>query len=155
MPASLVVQTSFLGATVLTTPLLAQLAHRGPVDVVTTTASASLLAGHPSVREVIAYDKRGADAGLIGFFRLAGRLRAARYDAAYLAQGSLRSALLAFAAGIKPRVGFATSAGSWLYTTKIASRDALHHAAQLLQLSRPNGLEPTETETRPSLHPSE
>ena len=119
MPSSLVVQTSFLGDTVLTTPLLAQLSHRGPVDVVTTPASAALLAGHPSVREVIAYDKRGADSGPIGFMRLAGRLRAARYETAYLAQGSLRSALLAFSARVPARVGFATSAGSWLYTTKV------------------------------------
>ena len=155
MPASLVVQTSFLGDTVLTTPLLAQLAHRGPVDVVTTRASASLLEGHPAVREVIAYDKRGVDAGLFGFLKLAARLRATRYDTAFLAQGSLRSALLVFAARVKSRVGFATSAGSWLYTTKVAYRDDLHHAARLLQLSRPNGREPTEAESRPSLAPSD
>ena len=155
MPASLVVQTSFLGDTVLTTPLLAQLANRGPVDVVTTVASSALLAGHPAVREVIVYDKRGADAGLVGFLRLAGRLRATRYDTAFLAQGSLRSALLVFAARVKSRVGFATSAGSWLYTNKVPYRDDLHHAARLVQLSRPNGREPTEAETRPSLAPGD
>ncbi|MEO8563653.1 MAG: lipopolysaccharide heptosyltransferase II [bacterium] len=155
MPSSLVVQTSFLGDTVLTTPLLVQLAHRGPVDVVTTKASASLLAGHPAVRTVIAYDKRGADAGPFGFLRLAAQLRKARYDVAYLAQGSLRSALLAFAARVESRVGFATSAGSWLYTTAVPFRDDLHHAARLVQLSRPNGREPTEEESRPSLAPGD
>jgi heptosyltransferase-2 len=153
MTSSLVVQTSFLGDTILTTPLLAQLAHRGPVDVVTTPASASLLRGHPAVRRVIAYDKRGADAGLIGFLRLAGELRAAGYDAAFLAQGSLRSAMLAFVARVSPRIGFATSAGSWLYTTKVPYRDDLHHAARLLQLSRPNGREPSDDETHPTLAP--
>ena len=155
MTSSLVIQTSFLGDTVLTTPLLAQLANRGPVDVVTTPASAALLAGHPAVRSVIAYDKRGADAGLVGFLRLAGRLRAARYETAFLAQGSLRSALLAFVARVPSRIGFATSAGSSLYTTKVPYRDDLHHAARLLQLSRPNGREPTEEETRPSLVPGD
>jgi heptosyltransferase-2 len=155
MTSSLVIQTSFLGDTVLTTPLLSQLANRGPVDVVTTPASSSLLAGHPAVRTVIAYDKRGADAGLIGFLRLAKRLRTAKYDAAYLAQGSLRSALLAFAARVPSRMGFATSAGSALYTTKVAYRDDLHHAARLLQLSRPNGREPSDDETKPSLAPGD
>src|SRR5437868_3496289 len=153
MSSSLVIQTSFLGDTVLTTPLLEQLAHRGPVDVVTTPASRALLAGHPSVRRVIVYDKRGSDAGFFGFLALARLLRAERYDAAYLAQGSLRSALLARAARIPSIVGFTTSAGSWLYTTKVPYRDDLHHAARLLQLSRPNGREPTEDETRPSLVP--
>jgi heptosyltransferase-2 len=155
MASSLVIQTSFLGDTVLTTPLLEQLAHRGPVDVVTTPASRALLEGHPSVRRVIVYDKRGTDRGLFGFLALARLLRAERYDAAYLAQGSPRSALLARVARIPSRVGFTTSAGSWLYTTKVPFRDDLHHAARLLQLSRPNGREPTEDETRPSLVPGD
>jgi heptosyltransferase-2 len=135
--------------------LLAQLAHRGPVDVVTTKASSTLLAGHPAVRSVIPYDKRGADKGLAGFVRLARRLRNARYDVVYLAQGSLRSALLAYAARVPSRIGFATSTGSWTYTTKVPYRDDLHHAARLLQLSRPNGREPSEEESRPSLAPGE
>jgi heptosyltransferase II len=151
--ASVVIQTSFLGDTILTTPLLAQLAHRGPVDVVTTPAAASVLTGHPAVRQVIVYDKRGAHAGLFGFTTMTSRLKAAAYDTAYLAQGSLRSALLVFAARIPERIGFATSSGSWLYTTKVAYRDDLHHAARLLLLSRPNGREPTDEEMRPSLAP--
>jgi heptosyltransferase-2 len=151
--SSVVVQTSFLGDTILTTALLAQLAHRGPVDVVTTPAAASVLTGHPAVRSVIVYDKRGAHAGLFGLTTLAGRLRSTAYDAAYLAQGSLRSAALAFVARIPERIGFATSAGSWLYTTRVPYRDDLHHAARLVLLSRPNGREPTVEETRPSLAP--
>ena len=153
MASSVVVQTSFLGDTILTTALLAQLAHRGPVDVVTTPAAASVLTGHPAVRSVIVYDKRGAHAGLFGLTTLAGRLRAAAYDTAYLAQGSLRSATLAFLARIPERIGFATSAGSWLYTTRVPYRDDLHHAARLVLLSRPNGREPTVEEARPSLAP--
>ena len=153
MTASVVIQTSFLGDTILTTPLLAQLAHRGPVDVVTTPAAASVLKGHPAVRQVIVYDKRDAHAGLFGVTTMAVRLRKARYDSAFLAQGSLRSAALAFLARIPDRIGFATSAGSWLYTTKVPYRDDLHHAARLLLLSRPNGREPTAEETRPTLAP--
>jgi heptosyltransferase II len=151
--SSVVIQTSFLGDTILTTPLLAQLARRGPVDVVTTPAAASLLTGHPAVRDVVVYDRGGTHAGVFGLMTMAGRLRAARYDAAFLAQGSLRSAALAFLARIPERIGFATSAGRLLYTTKVPYRDDLHHAARLLLLSRPNGREPTPDETRPSLAP--
>ena len=154
MASSVVIQTSFLGDTILTTPLLVQLANRGPVDVVTTPAAASVLTGHPAVRSVVMYDKRGAHAGVFGLTTLAARLRASAYDVAYLAQGSLRSALLAFLARVPERIGFDTSAGSWLYTTKVAYRDDLHHAARLLLLSRPNGREPTADESRPSLAPA-
>ena len=47
---------------VLTTPLIAELAVRGPVDVVATPASAGLLDNNPSVRRVIVYDKRARGA---------------------------------------------------------------------------------------------
>ena len=153
MSSTLVIQTSFLGDTVLTTPLLAQLANRGPVDVVATPASAALLANHPAVRTVIPYDKRGEERGLRGFFRLAARLRHTGYDLALLAQGSWRSAALALLARIPTRVGFNTSAGKLLYTTRVPYRDDLHHAARLLMLARPNGREPSAEELRPSLAP--
>src|SRR5688572_24385871 len=104
MTSSLVIQTSFLGDTVLTTPLIAELARRGPVDVVTTPASAALLSNSPVIRAVVPYDKRGADSGIGGFFAMAKRLRQFGYDAAYLAQGSMRSAALALAAGVTRRV---------------------------------------------------
>jgi len=46
---SLVIQTSFLGDVVLTTPLMAELARRGPVHVVATPAGAPLLARNPDI----------------------------------------------------------------------------------------------------------
>jgi heptosyltransferase-2 len=72
---------------VLTTPLISYLADRGAVDVICTPAAAALLANNPLVRETIVYDKRGKDRGVGGFLRMASRLRAAKYDAAYHAQG--------------------------------------------------------------------
>src|SRR5919197_719485 len=106
MPA-VVIQTAFLGDVVLTTPLLETLARRhGPVDVVTTPAAAPLLATHPAVRRVIPFDKRGADRGLSGLLALARRLRAERYDVAYLPHRSLRTAGLAWVAGVPGGVGF-------------------------------------------------
>lgn len=92
---------------VLTTPLLAALAARhGPVDVVTTPAAAPLLETHPAVRRVIPYDKKGRDRGPGGLLALARRLRAERYECAYLPHRSLRSAALARLARIPVRIGF-------------------------------------------------
>jgi heptosyltransferase-2 len=148
MTKSLVVQTSFLGDMVLTTPLLAHLATLGEVDVVGTPAAAALLANNPSVRRVIAYDKRGRDRGMAGFVRLARSLRHERYDRAFLAQGSMRSAALAFAAGIGERRGFDTSAGRALYTTRIPYAEGDHHAARLLALAGGDA-----SDLRPRLYP--
>ena len=155
MPA-LLVQTSFLGDMVLTTPLIAWLAGSGPLDVVATPRAAGLLENNPDVREVILYDKRGVDRGIAGFTRLASRLRAKRYDAAYLAQGSVRSGALALAAGIRDRVGFASSAGRLFYTTRVPSIDDMHHAARLLSLAtRDPTRDIAASALRPHLYPGD
>jgi heptosyltransferase II len=150
--AALVIQTSFLGDVVLTTPLLSYLAARGPVDVVTTPAGGALLEGHAAVRRVIRYDKRGTSSGIAGLRRLARDLREASYAAAYMAQGSSRSAALALLARIPLRVGFDTSAGRLLYTQRVPYRRDWHHATRLFQLAAQNASLPTPA---PSLVPRE
>ena len=155
MPA-LLVQTSFLGDMVLTTPLIAWLAGSRPLDVVATPRAAGLLENNPDVREVILYDKRGVDRGIAGFTRLASRLRGKGYDAAYLAQGSVRSGALALAAGIRDRVGFASSAGRLFYTTRVPSIDNMHHAARLLSLAtRDPTRDIAASALRPHLYPGD
>lgn len=152
--SSLVIQTSFLGDTVLTTPLLAHLAQSGPVDVVTTPGSSSLLENHPAIRERIVYDKRRSARGVRGFLRMAATLRARRYRSVYLAQGSVRSGALALAAGIADRVGFQTSAGRAFYTTRIVAPENIHHAARLLSLGTRDPLREMANDLlRPRLYP--
>jgi len=160
---SLVIQTSFLGDLVLTTPLLAELARRGPVHVVATPAGAPLLARNPDVAGVTIYDKRGTARGVGGLANVAAELDAARSRAAvegakdaaaYLAQGSVRSAALARLAGFRTRVGFSTSAGRWLYTRRVLYRDDRHHAERLWGLATGNAdVLPTPEQLRPRLFP--
>ncbi len=147
---SLVIQTSFLGDVVLTTPLLSHLAARGPVDVVTTPAGGALLESHPAVRRVIRYDKRGAQSGIGGLRALAASLQREQYAAAFLAQGSWRSAALAWMARIPQRTGFDTSSGRVLYTTQVAYRRDWHHAERLFRLA---ASDPQLSPPAPSLLP--
>jgi len=135
-----VIQTAFLGDVVLTTGLLSYLAERhGPVDVVTTHGAAPLLETHPAVRRVVSYDKRGAERGNSGFWKKAGELRRERYARAYLPHRSLRSAALAFGAGIPERIGFAGAAGSFSYTRSIPRPPTGHEAERILALAEPPG----------------
>jgi heptosyltransferase-2 len=160
---SLVVQTSFLGDVVLTTPLLAELARRGPVHVVATPAGAPILARNPDVAGITVYDKRGTARGVGGLANVAAAISAARVRAAaegasdavaYLAQGSVRSAALARLAGFRARVGFTTSAGRWLYTRRVPYRDDHHHAERLWSLSATTAdVVPSPDQLRPKLFP--
>ena len=170
--SSLVVQTSFLGDIVLTTPLIAELAGSGPVDVLTTPEGATILGNNPTIRNLIVYDRREFDRGLVGFTRTVGRIRHAgrygtaesstrlsrsdaHYSAAYLAQGSLRSAMLVTAARVKRRVGFNTSEGRRFYTERVEYRADRHHAERLWWLARAGCAEaPRREQITPLLFPT-
>ena len=165
--ASLVIQTSFLGDTVLTTPLVAELGARGPVDVVVTPASAGLLANNPHIRKLFVYDKRGRDVGAGGFLRMARAIDRFYGEAgddgaassagrtAYLAQGSLRSAALARLAGCRTRIGFDTSPARLLYTVRVPYDPAAHHAERLWRLAVPAAGSGVDEMPAPRLYPGD
>ncbi|HJR68110.1 MAG TPA: glycosyltransferase family 9 protein [Gemmatimonadaceae bacterium] len=161
--SSLVIQTAFIGDTILTTPLIAELATRGPVDIVTTPVSAGLLQNNPDVRRLFVFDKRDAQRGVRGLWAMARTIRRhrAEHDAsvsravAYLAQGSARSAALAVLAGVHERIGFATSPARTMYTKRIPYIENQHHAARLWLLAFPSEqrAEPRAERLRPRLFP--
>ena len=154
--ASLVVQTSFLGDVVLTTPLIAELAKRGDVDVLATRPGAEILSNNPAIRNRIVYEKRGDDSGISGFMRTVGRVRRNSYDVAYLAQGSVRSGALSLAGGIRHRVGFDTSAGKAFYTERVRYQPDKHHSERLLSLAFSDCADPFVPEQlRPRLYPGD
>jgi heptosyltransferase-2 len=154
---SLVIQTSFLGDVILTTPLIAELARRGAVDVLATPGGAAALANNPHIHSIIRYDKRGTYGSALGLWQTIREIRARRpYEAAYLAQGSFRSGLIAVMTGAKERIGFASSTGRALYTTQVPYKPERHHAERLWSLAvsdRPDP--PSRSQIRPRLYPSD
>ena len=157
MSASLVVQTSFLGDVILTTPLIRELAKRGPVDVIVTPPGAAALANNPDIRATIRYDKRSTYGSALSLWNTIKEIRSRRpYDAAYLAQGSFRSGLLAMLTGAKERIGFASSTGRILYTKQVPYRPDHHHAQRVWSLSMSECADPPMREQiRPRLYPSD
>jgi heptosyltransferase II len=128
----LVVQTSFLGDTVLTLPLLSEIKRRYPAGKLTllcAPVSAELLRSHELIDEVIVDDKRRQDAGILGLWRKAKALQKRRFTLAISPHKSLRSALLLFLARIPHRVGFRQSKGA-LFFHGLADRDPLHHEVE-------------------------
>ena len=133
----LVIQTAFPGDLILTTPLIRRAAERlkTPVDVVVIPGAASVLENNPHIRDVIVFDKKGADGGVRGLARMVRRLRENGYEVSYHAQASARSALLAFLAGIPRRIGLRDAPGAFLYTHAVATRGEPHQVERLLQLA--------------------
>ena len=133
----LVIQTAFFGDVVLTTPLIRRAAerHGAPVDVVLLPAAIPLLQHNPCIRERIPFDKHGKDGGIAGFVRVARLLKRRQYSVAYLAQSSVRTAALAFAARIPRRIGLRGAPGAFLYTHSVAPRGEPHQVERLLALA--------------------
>jgi heptosyltransferase-2 len=157
LSGSLVIQTSFLGDVILTTPLIAELAKHGPVDVLVTPGGAAALANNPHIRTVIPYDKRGTYGSALGLWQTIKEIRSRRpYEAAYLAQGSFRSGLIAMMTGAKERIGFASSTGRVSYTKQIPYRPERHHAERLWWLAMSDCADPpSRDQIRPRLYPSD
>ena len=126
---TLVVQTSFLGDTVLTLPLLAEIKRRFPdskLSVLCTPVGQELLLGHPAVDEIIIDDKKKHDRGWFGLWRKAKLLGSKGFTMALCPHKSFRSGLLLCLARIPFRVGFAQSQSSFLFHVRV-NRDAERH----------------------------
>jgi heptosyltransferase-2 len=133
-------QTAFLGDCVLTLPLLKKLKEVLPgsaVTVVTRPETAGIFAAAGLAAEILEDRKKTAPSGLGEFRRLARELRSRNFDAVIIPHRSLRSALLAWAAGIPVRVGFSSSAGSLFLTHKVPFSWLLHDVERNLALLSP------------------
>ncbi|HAT73248.1 MAG TPA: hypothetical protein DCS63_10580 [Elusimicrobia bacterium] len=133
-------QTAFLGDCVLTLPLLKKIKEVLPgssVAVITRPETAGIFSASGLASEIIEDRKKTAASGLEEFRRLARELRAGNYDAAIIPHRSLRSALLAWYAGVPVRVGFSSSAGSLFLTHKVPFSWLLHDVERNLALLSP------------------
>ncbi|MCB9475559.1 MAG: lipopolysaccharide heptosyltransferase II [Deltaproteobacteria bacterium] len=148
----LIFQTAYLGDVVLTTPLIQAVHDRFPdaaIDIVVQPQWAPIVQHHRHIRQVIAYDKRGADEGLGNTIRFARELAKEKYDIVFCPHPSFRSGLILFLAGIKKRIGFDDSSGRYFYNTKVHRDTRRHEVLRILSLmSAVDG----KTEPAPPLH---
>ena len=141
----IVIQTAFLGDVILTVPLLDLLRELPDLErlaVVTTPVGAEFLAGQCVADEIVDYDKRGRDRGVLGFRRIVRRVRALGADLAVIPHRSVRSGLLAAASGAPERVGFDESGGRALFSRRVRYRARLHEIERLADLAVAVGAAP-------------
>jgi heptosyltransferase-2 len=142
----LVVQTSFLGDAVLTTPLLSEIRRRFPnaeLTVLCTPQAQSLLHGNPDIHEVLTDDKRRG--GWRGLWRKAKDLRSRGFTIALSPHRSFRSGLLLFLARIPCRVGFRQSSGWFFYHRRVQRDMSGHDVERNLSLLSAFGVEPAQS----------
>lgn len=134
----LLIQSAFLGDTLLTLPLAREIKSKLPscrLSVLTLASTAELFKSQ-WVDEVLVDDKRGAHGGLRGPWKLARQL-AGRFDVAIIPHRSFRSALVARLAAVPRRVGFSSSAGRFLLTDRVPFTWLMHDLERNLALLKP------------------
>ncbi len=139
----LVMQTAFLGDSLLTLPLLRRLKEILPgatVTVLTLAKTAGIFKGTPWVDEILIDDKRGTHGGLTGPWAIARELSPHGFDLAVIPHRSFRSALIAKLAGVPRRIGFNSSAGSFLLTDAVPFTWAMPDLERNLSLTLPLGV---------------
>jgi len=128
----LIFNPSFLGDSVLTTPLIKAVKLKHPdaeISFCVRPEYAPLFEGLDEISEVITFDKRKSYSGLSGIFRFAEELKSREFDMVLTPHKSFRTNLTLFLAKIPVRIGFVESAFSTLLTAT-RSRDMDLHEVQ-------------------------
>lgn len=132
----LVIHTAFLGDIILATPFLAALRELYPaaqIHFLTTPGGAALLEPNPWRIVPLSYDKRGKQSGVSGFLAQARRLREFSPDLVFTLHRSIRSTLLAKAAGGEVW-GFEEAVGSGLFRGRVSRKNLAYEAQKNLGL---------------------
>ncbi|MDR0646776.1 MAG: glycosyltransferase family 9 protein [Elusimicrobiota bacterium] len=129
-------QTSFIGDSVLTTPLVQKAAHLFPkakIIVVTRPQTAEIFQSLKEVSKIIIDDKRGFGK-IIGIVKTAKAIKENNVDVILVPHRSFRSALIAKLSGVKVRIGFTNSEGRFFYTKTVPFSWMVHDAERNLYL---------------------
>ena len=129
-------QTSFIGDSVLTTPLIQKTAKLFPdakIVVITRPQTEDIFRPLKEVDEIILNDKRGWNK-IAGVWKTARDIKKSGIDILLVPHRSFRSALIAWLSGVKVRIGFTSSEGWFLYTKTVPFSWMIHDAERNLSL---------------------
>lgn len=146
----LVIRYRFIGDTILTIPFLRNLRYSYPqaqIDMLVAPVSGDIIKECPYVDNFIYFDTtrkhRYEHAGgeKKTFWSYIKLLKEKKYDKAYILKRSFSSAFLAFAAGIKERIGFNTEGRGLFLTRKVEYRKHRHEIECFLDILRADGID--------------
>lgn len=129
-------QTSFIGDSVLTTPLIQKTAKLFPdakIVVITRPQTEDIFKPMKEVSQIILNDKKGWNR-IFGVWKTAQAIKNAQIDILLVPHRSFRSALIAWLSGVPVRIGFTSSEGWFLYTKTVPFSWMIHDAERNLSL---------------------
>ena len=145
----LIIQTAFLGDVVLTIPLIqaAKKYLKAQISVVCIPSTKNILEGHPSIDEIIVFDKKNSEKGFFSLIKFIKKLKEKKFDVAIIPHPSFKSGLISYLAAIPERIGFSNSAGRFFFTNKVFFDKNKHQLERYLDLLKHFGIEVKEEKT--------
>ncbi|MEM7682417.1 MAG: glycosyltransferase family 9 protein [Planctomycetota bacterium] len=155
-PRLLLIRPTALGDVAKTAASLAALRRAHPhahIDWLVSRPFAPLIAPHPALDGVVAFDRKRAGS----WAPLLRTLYRARYDAVYDLQGLLRSGLFTLATRAKVRIGFADAreGAAWCYNRKHAVTIDQNAVDRMLGLLSADGIDTAAPDPRLYVDPDE
>jgi len=140
----LIIEVNWIGDVIFSTPFIRALREAYPKSYIACLLHPrclDVLEGSPRLDEIIVYDEEGVHGTFPGKVKLVMSLRKKRFDSAFILHRSFTKAFLAYAAGIRERIGYATKQRGALLTNVIEP-DAhdIHKVEYFLKLARDAGI---------------
>ncbi len=133
----LIIQTAFLGDSVLILPMIQKLKEKFPASILKVLCIPStkeLFENSPYIDGVIVYDKRGKQKSFWNYLRIIKQINEQKFTRVYSPHRSFRSSLLVLLSGVKNSAAFDIASCSFFYKTKIKYYSAKHEVARNLDL---------------------
>ena len=133
----LLVQTSFLGDVILSTPLIENLKILYPeaeLWVMATPEGCEILKFDPEISGLLPFDKHGKERGIKSIFSVAKKIKKHNFAAVYSLHRSFRTALVLYLSGIRKRIAFKNAKLCFLYTQRVRRAQGEHEVLRNLSL---------------------
>lgn len=144
MKRILIVEVNWIGDVLFSTPFIRTVREVYPDSYIACLLHPrcrDMLKTNPRVNEIIIYDEEAKHKGLIGKLRLIDELKRHDFDTAFMLHRSFTKALLAYLAGIKERIGYATKNRRWILAQAIDEpREPIHKVDYFLRLAEACGM---------------
>lgn len=130
----LITRTDRIGDLVLSTPIFAAIRAKYPdvwLSALSFQENREILEGNPYLNEVILYDKKGSEKGVLGQISFSGKIRKKRFDVVIHLHSTNRMHVMSWLAGIPVRIGWKRKS-SWALTKAYPDlkKEGLRHEAE-------------------------
>lgn len=137
MEKFLIIQTAFIGDSILTLPMIQKLKEMFPntlIDVLCIPSTKQIFSSSPSVNNIFIIDKKKEHKSFLSSISFSKKIKKENYNRIYSPHRSFRTSLLIFLSGVKETYGFSNSSLKRVYKNLVEYNPDHHEVQRNLDL---------------------